>query len=197
MHSKLIMIKASLQDKAIVVELLTAAFINNKSVLYIVKNDTKLLQRTRKMMRYSFDKCLRSGEVFLSDDKKACALFVLPGKKKNSIVSVLADLDFIVSVSGISKLFKIIQRQKKINALHPARPFYYLWFLAVSPAVQGKGIGTVFFQELLQHFGEEGSMICLETSTLKNIPWYEKFGFKVYDQLNFAYSLFFMKLENN
>jgi hypothetical protein len=37
--------------------------------------------------------------------------------------------------------------------------------------------------------------IYLETSTLKNIPWYEKFGFTVYDKLDFGYELFCMKKE--
>jgi len=37
--------------------------------------------------------------------------------------------------------------------------------------------------------------IYLETSTLKNIPWYEKFGYTVYNELDLGCKLFFLKRE--
>ena len=35
--------------------------------------------------------------------------------------------------------------------------------------------------------------IYLETSTVKNIPWYRKFGLNVYNQLDFGYTLFLIR----
>lgn len=189
------MIKASVKDKVIIVDMLTAAFVGNKSVLYIVKKDIKVLQRIRKLMSYSFDKCLRSGDVFLSDDKNACALFLLPGKKKTCFDSIYADLKLIFTVTGIRNLPKLLKRERMINAVQPSIPFCHLWFIGVHPSWQGKGIGGRFMKELLKYY--KNNLVCLETSTIKNIPWYQQFGFSIYNELNFGYALYCMKLENS
>lgn len=84
-------------------------------------------------------------------------------------------------------------REAAINKLHPKSPMYYLWFIGVDPSEQNKGIGTMLMKEVLDEGAAKQRPIYLETSTLKNIPWYEKFGFKVYDKLDFGYELFCMK----
>lgn len=86
-------------------------------------------------------------------------------------------------------------RESKINKLHPKTPIYYLWFIGVNPSEQNKGIGTKLLQEVINEGRSKGRPIYLETSTLKNIPWYEKFGFIVYDKLDFGYDLYCMKKE--
>ena len=61
------MIKAEIVDKALVVQLLTQAFEDNRSVNYIVLNDDKRTERIAALMDYSFDMCSLFGEVWLSD----------------------------------------------------------------------------------------------------------------------------------
>lgn len=43
---------------------------------------------------------------------------------------------------------------------------------------------------LIVESDKQGRMICLETSTLKNIPWYKKYGFGVYNEADLTYHLF-------
>ncbi|MEJ7683000.1 MAG: hypothetical protein WKG06_35120 [Segetibacter sp.] len=74
--------KAELRDKNLVVDILTKSFDNNQSVNYIVKQDQKRVQRVSSLMDYSFEVCYLFGDVFLSDDKKACALVTYPDKKR-------------------------------------------------------------------------------------------------------------------
>ena len=88
-----------------------------------------------------------------------------------------------------------MNRESKINKLHPKETFYYLWFIGVDPAEQNKGIGTVLMQQVIDEAKMMNRPIYLEISTLKNIPWYQKFGFVVYDKLDFGYELFCMKKE--
>lgn len=35
----------------------------------------------------------------------------------------------------------------------------------------------------------------LETSMPENLPWYERFGFRIYDRLELGYTLYFLKKE--
>ena len=189
------MIKATYQDKYKVVDILAASFDDNQSVNYIVKQDKKRTQRIRKLMAYSFDICYLYGEVFLADDKSACALILLPDKKKSNVKSILLDIKLIVSCIGISNIKKAMKRERKIKKSYPKELMYYLWFIGVEPDKQNMGIGSALIKKVIEEAHSKQRPVYLETSTLKNIPWYEKFGFKIYNELNLGYPLFFMKKE--
>lgn len=67
------MMRATLSDRDLIVDILTRSFIDNKSVNYIIKQDEKKEQRIKGLMKYSFDICNLFGDVFISDDKNGCA----------------------------------------------------------------------------------------------------------------------------
>ena len=187
------MLRAGYSDKRKVVDVLSKSFGDNKSVNYIIKQDRKRDQRIRKLMEYSFDICHLFGNTFLSENKEGCALIVMPDKKRTTAKSILLDLKLALSVIGLSNIKKVMNRESIINKLHPKTPFYYLWFIGVEPADQGNGIGTKLMNDVINEAKINHRPIYLETSTLKNIPWYEKFGFIVYHKLDFGYELFCMK----
>jgi len=189
------MIRAEYNDKNRVVDILTTSFDDNKSVNYIIKQDKKRVKRIKKLMEYSFDMCYFFGDVFLTDDKKGCALILLPDKKKTNLKSILLDIKLIASSMGLSNIKKAMDREAKIKKLHPKGLMYYLWFIGVDLNEQNKGIGSALLSEVIKEGISKQRPIYLETSTVKNIPWYEKFGFKIYNELDLSYRLFFMKKE--
>lgn len=189
------MVRAELKDKHLIADILAKSFDDNKSVNYIVKQDGKREQRLKSLMEYSFDVCYLFGDVFLTEDKKGCALIVLPDKKKTTLKSILLDLKLIFSCIGLSNVKKAMERESKIKTLQPKEPMYYLWFIGVDPIEQNKGIGSALLAEVIKEGVSKQRTICLETSTLKNLPWYEKFGFKIYNELDLGYKLFFLKKE--
>lgn len=187
------MIKASYSDKSLVLDILTKSFDTNKSVNYIVKQDKKRVQRVRALMDYSFEVCYLFGEVFLSNNKKACALILYPDKKKTSLKSILLDIKLILSCVGLSNVKKALTRESKIKKIQPKEPMYYIWFIGVDPSYQNSGIGTELLNEVIEDSSRKKRPIYLETSTTKNLPWYKKFGFDVYNELDLNYKLFFLK----
>ncbi len=191
------MIRGEYSDKNRVVDILTRSFDNNKSVNYIIKQDKKRVQRIKNLMDYSFEVCHMFGDVFLSDDKKACALIVLPDKKKTNLKSILLDLKLIVSCIGMSNIKKAMDRESRIKKLHPEEAMYYLWFIGVDPNAQNKGIGSALLNKVINEGAKKNRSTYLETSTLRNIPWYEKFGFKIYNELDLGYRLYFLRREIN
>src|ERR1035437_422831 len=182
------MIRAEYNDKNRVVDILTTSFDDNKSVNYIIKHDKKRVKRIKKLMEYSFDMCYFFGDVFLTDDKKGCALILLPDKKKTNLKSILLHVNLIFSCMGLSNLKKAMDRESKIKKLQPEGLKYYLWFIGVDPDEQNKGIGSALLNEVIKEGLSKQRPIYLETSTLKNIPWYEKFGFKIYNKLDLSRS---------
>ncbi len=187
------MIRGNLSDKGLVVNILATSFDDNKSVNYIIKQDGKRRERIRRLMEYSFDVCYLFGKVFLSDDKKGCALIVLPDKKKKTLKSVLLDLKLILSCTGLFNAKKAMIREAKIKKLQTKEQMYYLWFIGVLSDQQGTGTGTRLLKEIISESVSDKRTICLETSTLKNLPWYQKFRFIIYNELDLGYKLFFLK----
>lgn len=187
--------KAEYTDKALIVDILTKSFDTNQSVNYIVKQDEKRIKRVSVLMDYSFEVCYAFGDVFLSDDKKACGLVLYPDKKKTTVKSILLDVKLILSCVGIENIKKTLNRESMIKNIQPKELMYYLWFIGVDPEYQNTGIGSIFLDELIEDSKLKGRPIYLETSTLKNLPWYEKFDFKIYHEAELSYKLFFLKRE--
>ena len=175
-------------------DILVKYFNDNRSVNYIIKQDRKRSLRIKRLMEYSFDLCNMFGDVFIMEDNSACALALIPDKKKMTIFSVLLHIRFACSL-GIPGIKKAMKREAAIKAQHPNGKLYYLWFIAVDPVKQHRGTGTRLLKEVIHEAQKDDCVICLETSTLKNIPWYQSLGFTIYNELNFNYKLFCLKME--
>ncbi len=191
------MIKAEYSDKNLVVDILTKSFDTNHSVNYIVKQDQKRIQRISSLVDYSFEVCYLFGDVFLSDDKKACALVTYPDQKKTTLKSILLDVKLILSSVGLKNIKKTLARESMINKVQPKELKYYLWFIGVDPKYYNKGIGSILLSQIIEDSEHKKRTIYLETSTMKNLPWYKKFGFNIYHELDLSYKLFFLKRELN
>jgi ribosomal protein S18 acetylase RimI-like enzyme len=187
------MISASWADRQLVVDILSAAFENNKSVNYIVRQDAHRLRSIRRLMEYAFDSCSRFGRVYLSDDRNACALLLCPDRKKTTWTSVWLDVKLLLGAIGIYNMRKVITRDAKIKKLQANGLSYYLWFIGVHTNAQHQGIGSNLMQELIDEANGSGRVIFLETSTERNLPWYQHLGFRIYNQLDLGYTLYFLK----
>jgi len=86
-----------------------------------------------------------------------------------------------------------MQREAVIKKLYPKTPFCYLWFIGTSPDVQRKGIGSTLLKTLLDQCDQQDLPVYLETSVERNLPWYKKWGFTVYEELDLSYKLYCMK----
>lgn len=187
------MIKASKKDKDLVVNLLSHSFKDNQSVAYIVGKRHDKQKRIRTLIDYSFELCFLFGEVWLSDDKKACALVLYPHQKRTTLKSTWLDVQLIIRAIGWKGALKAIKRESKIKGIQSKEEMAYLWFIGVHSTEQHKGIGSSLLKQVLDGAANAGLSVYLETSTPKNIPWYMSFGFQNYGTINLGYDLYFMK----
>lgn len=185
--------QAQALHKGLVVDILSNSFDDNGSVNYVVKQDKSRAKRIRLLMEYSFDTCLEFGKVMLSDDDKACALILLPDKKKNTLNSLLWDIKLAVSVVGLGRVMKILKREATIKSYHPKKPFCYLWFIGVSPESQNHGKGSLLLEEIIAKSIQDGRQVYLETSMVNNLPWYQKHGFEIFEKINLPYTLYLLR----
>jgi ribosomal protein S18 acetylase RimI-like enzyme len=173
-----------------VIEILRSAFDDNKNVNYVVKQDEKRAERIKDLMTYSFNMCNTFGEVWIADDEQACALILFPDKKRTSFRTLLWDLKLALSVIGIDRVSAVLKREAMIKSNHPKEPIAYLWFIGVNPQSQSKGHGSAFLKEVIHTCERKKRPIYLETSMEKNLPFYKKFGFEIFQTLQISYTLY-------
>ncbi len=187
------MIKVGHDKKELVISILSESFESNLSVNYIVGTSNGKSKRIKALMEYSFEICYLFGDVYISEDGLACALVLYPDKRKTTLKSIILDIFLLFRCIGFLNIGNAISREKNIKKIQPKEPMTYLWFLGVNPSSQHLGIGSKLLQEVIIDSEKKNLPIYLETSAVKNLPWYKRFGFQIYDQLEFNYSLYFLK----
>lgn len=189
------MIKATYADKSLVLDILTKSFEKNKSVNYIIRQNHKRFRRIYELMDYSFEQCYLFGEIYLSDDRKACALILYPHKKTTTLKTIRLDFKLLFHTISLKNISKTLKRESKIKQIQPKTNMLYLWFIGVEPKHQFTGLGTKLLTELMGYAQQQQLPVYLETSTIQNLPWYKKHGFQLYHQLDLSYKLHFLKKE--
>jgi len=186
------MITATKNDKNEIVNMLTDAFADNKSVNYILA-DPGDRKQIKALMSYSFDVCEMFGKVFITEDRRGCALILYPQQKDSTFRGIWLDMKLIFEAVGMLNIGKALKRESAIKKLQPGEATVYLWFIGVSPESQHHGVGSKLMQEIIQMANDQNLPVLLETSVPENIGWYSRFGFKTYAELDLGYSLYFLR----
>ena len=160
-------------NKKEIVEIIAEAFDDNKSINFVVKQDSKRKERIKKLVKYSILCGKKFGDVIV--DENCIAIVILPHKKKTTFSSIIQDLGLIFNVIGISNVMNVMKRESLIKNLHPKGEYVNLWYIAVTKEKRGKGYGTAMIKKLDEKY--KRLPIVLETSTERNFKFYEKNGY--------------------
>jgi ribosomal protein S18 acetylase RimI-like enzyme len=188
--------RALAHQKTLIVDILSKSFDDNKSVNFVVKQDYIRKERIRRLMEYSFNVCHAFGEVWISDAEQACALILLPDKKKPTLNALLWDAKLALTVIGLNRISSVLGREAKIKSFHPQEPFSYLWFIGVIPELQNRGKGSLLLDEIIQESQRSKRPIYLETSVERNLPWYQNHGFEIFHSIDLTYTLYLLRKIN-
>jgi ribosomal protein S18 acetylase RimI-like enzyme len=70
---------------------------------------------------------------------------------------------------------------------HPHHvPHFYLFVLGTARAAQGRGIGSLLLHEILDRCDRQGLGAYLESSNVRNVPFYERHGFHVLTEVKLS-----------
>ena len=121
---------------------------------------------------------LKVGEVYTTPDLTGASLWKPPGAWKLTNGAVLRSLPALVRAFG-RRLPASLEVERKVEAQHPREPHWYLAVVGTDPVAQGKGIGGALIRQVTDRCDADGLPAYLESSKETNVPYYERFGFRV------------------
>jgi ribosomal protein S18 acetylase RimI-like enzyme len=175
--------KATRKDKTAVVGILTQAFWNEPLINWFAGNHKNKKQRLDTLMSFVFEKRLPNGEVFITNDSQAVAIWRNDTATKFSIGLMLEYLKFLW-IYGYKKVMEIGRYEKSVHSRYPKdKSIYYLWMLGTSNQSQGRGLGSRLMNYMLKDADKNNIDTYLETATESNVALYQHKGFELYDQM--------------
>ncbi|HEV2243996.1 MAG TPA: GNAT family N-acetyltransferase [Streptosporangiaceae bacterium] len=128
---------------------------------------------------------LRQGKpCYLAGDASAAALWAAPGAWAMPLSQVILEAAPSALAFG-GRLLRALRTQLQIERLHAgqSRPHWYLGYLGTRRDRQGQGLGTQMLREVLAGLDADGVPAYLESSSERNLPLYQRNGFRVVGEL--------------
>ncbi len=167
-------------DRARVTAVMARAFDDDPIANWFSKQDERRSERIAAFMKLALERfTLPYGECYTTDDIQGGALWNPPGTWKLGLLQQLMLVPSTAGIAGWRRLLKIIAGLDKVERRHPEKPHFYLLALGVEPELQGRGIGTQLMRPVLERCDRDGIPAYLESSKERNVPLYERNGFKV------------------
>ena len=109
------------------------------------------------------------------EDGSAVALWLPPNARPDPD-PVIGILTSSVAPHQHADMFAVLAQ---MDEAHPTYPHWYLPWLAVDPARQGRGLGSHLLQSGLDVVDRDHLPAYLETSNPRNVPLYQQHGFEI------------------
>jgi GNAT superfamily N-acetyltransferase len=143
------------------------------------ERDEPRLRRLHRFMRSEARRHRRhGGTVLTADGHPGGALWDPPGKWRMSVPDILRAAPVMISGVG-PRIPRAIGGLGQMEKVHPREPHWYLAILGTDPSQQGKGVGGALMTPILDRCDRDGLGAYLESSKPENLPYYERFGFRV------------------
>ena len=177
------MIRASKEDKIEVVNILVEAFepiMVDSAINLVVKQDDKRIERMKVLMEYLFDKAIRTGEIFLSDNRASCLLITYAHKDKFSFSKLFSTLRLVTKCVGIERVGKVLKRQKIIQRNYPKGRYIRPMIFAAKKEFIGTVTAGKLILQVFRQFKNNEMPVIVDTASEDLVGLYQKFGLKIF-----------------
>jgi GNAT superfamily N-acetyltransferase len=162
------------QDRQTVVDIITLAFSTDPMARWSYPDPATYLAVMPATIQAFGGNGFTHGSVHLVESGVAAAMWLPPG--------VHPDSDRLAALteqhSPKNRLDDMMRVFEQMGTYHPAEPCWYLPLIGVDPAHQGCGHGSALLRFALEQCDRDGVPAYLESSNPRNIPLYERHGFR-------------------
>jgi len=190
--------KANTIDKKLVSEILVSAFSpleENNSINLVVKQDEKRIERMQILMEYLFERALCSGEVFISDNNKACILLKFPHKEKITFKTIFQDIKLTYKCIGIERVFMVLKRHRIAERNYPKEKHIRPMIIGVKKEYKGNGTAVRLMLEVKNKYKDNQLPVIIDAASEHNAQLYQKFGFRIIKkEESLGFPIYFLRL---
>ena len=169
-------VRADPVDQVALVETLAQAFQTDPALSWILPDPDHRARALRSLFRTLVPADMRAGLALRAAGDEAAALWRAPGQAHSGTLEFLRTVIPLVATFGTA-LPRGLKVQESIDAHRPKARFWYLHYVGVRTAHQGKGHGGRIIRAQTAVADAEALSCWLETATPANVPLYERLGF--------------------
>jgi ribosomal protein S18 acetylase RimI-like enzyme len=159
-----------------------AAFHDDPILDWFMRDDARREAARRRFFRVLMRESIMLDGVIERPRSGGAAAAWIPSEKLGPLplMRELRALPMLLGATGLSRFSRLLALREAMDKHHPTdEPHDYLYFLGVTPAAQGAGVGTRLLQAHTRHLDHEGRAAWLETATPRNVPLYQRHGFEI------------------
>jgi len=128
---------------------------------------------------------LPKGEVYMTEDGMAGALWAPPNKWQTPVLASLPFLPVMLRActTNLPVALKMLASMETRHKLQ-TEPHYYLPYIGTDPDHRGKGHGAALLTDMVRRCDAEGMPAYLESTGTRNQALYLRHGFRVLEELH-------------
>ena len=178
--------KAASADVAPIATAMAAAFYHDPVASWLFRDDARRLRQLERGFALFIRRLyLPAGECLTTDDAAGGALWLPPGRWRAGPLAQVRVLAGLAPIAG-SGLPRFLRYSRLMESKHPREDHFYLPFMGVEPARQGRGIGSALLRPVLERCDGTGVPAYLEASSPRNRDLYSRHGFKAFEEVELA-----------
>ena len=178
---------ANRSDHGAIASALAAAFASDPVMCFLLADEARRTARLRRHFEASIPLYAASGSIWVADDLTAAALWVAPGGYPFSLRQELSVARARLEVFGRTPR-RGIGVLRALERHHPHDPpHWYLDYIGVEPAGQGRGLGSALLAPMCARCDAEGRGAYLNASSPRSRELYARHGFAVRSELRLPF----------
>lgn len=166
---------ATPSDEAAIAAVLLLAFSTDPATRWTWPEPQQYLEHFPKFIKALGGNAFAHDSAYYVEGYAGAALWLPPGLDADA--ETLSDLmQRTASASAKQDVLAVVEQ---MGRYHPQEPHWYLPFIGVDPARQGRGNGAALMEHALIPCDRDGTPAYLESSNPRNLPLYERHGFEL------------------
>jgi len=162
---------------------LARAFFNDPYFTFSLPDES----RRARLLPWLFERILRYallyGQVYTTSSLEGLAVWLRMKKVTTNWFGAIRTGLFLLPLRlNRREAWRNMHLERLADRFHSqavTAPHWYLLMLGVEPSLQGRGIGSLLLQPVLELADRQKLACYLETNNEKNLPFYERHGFSV------------------
>ena len=171
------------EDSEQAIAALTLAFATDPCIRRFYPDPRDHLAHFSEMMRIQIAQPIKHHSAHYVEGFRAAAIWFPPAGSNTDAAAEKAArkrMDALMADTahkdGNNDVFAAVE---KVAELHPKERHWYLFAIGVDPRHQNEGLGSMLMKHALPKVDADGALAYLESSSPRNVPFYERHGFEV------------------